>query len=329
MRRIIFLLCFGLLISNAKAHGGFVLSGNIRTEQPIEISLKTLSGKLLGKDLVNSKKGAFSIAPGDISTDLYQITIGKTVEQIYLTNNPVSINGYYDAVDNKSTALDFTGIDAHLKIAAFLPEKLLDQKKVDPNTLTNLTGTELAALAKLFNNDKYVFNFDILQKIPAGNRDSEAAKWLIKQVDSLKMYSVGVPAPDFSLPNDQGKLISLKDLKGKITVLDFWASWCGPCRKAMQEFKTFYDDFKDNVQFVSISLDDDPAKYQQGLEDMEIPWMKLLDNRGFYKSDLNAKYGFKMIPYCVILDQNGMILARDIQSAGALKKALKELTKTK
>ncbi|MCX2452197.1 TlpA disulfide reductase family protein [Pedobacter sp. PLR] len=314
-------------LSKISAAASFILKGDIRTEQPLEISLKTLSGAILGTATIDGKSGDFQINVALLSPDLYQIMIGKTVEKVYLTNQTVIVNGYYDVADNKNTALDFKGIDRHLALAAFIPEKLIDQRKVNPGAFTALNAGELCALACLFNNDKYDFNAAILEK--SGTFNSAAGQWLLKRVDSLKLQRKGVPAPDFSLPDDRGKLTSLKDLRGKITVLDFWASWCGPCRTAMKEFKTFYNDFKDEVQFVSISLDDDPAKYEKGLEDMQIPWMKLWDKRGFYKSDLNAKYGFKMIPYCVILDEKGVILERDIQSSAALKMALEKLTNSK
>lgn len=329
MRKIIFLLCFGLLFSKAKAGSIFVFSGNIRTETSTEISLKTIFGKLLGKANIDSKSGIFEIKVNNWSPDLYEITIGKTVEKVFLVGNKVGVKGFYDAIDQKNTAFDFTGIDAHLKLAAFIPE--VNRNRVitypNPNTFVGLNDLELCALAGIFNNKTYDFNATVLQKVAVNQRSSYAAQWLIKRVDSLKSYTTGVPAPDFSLPDINGKLTSLKDLRGKTTVLDFWASWCGPCIKAMNEFKTFYGDFKDDVQFVSISLDDDKKKYQDAVDKIQFPWMKLLDIRGFYKSDLNAKYGFKTIPHCVIIDKNGIVLKRDIQSASALKEALTELTK--
>ncbi|WP_316747894.1 TlpA disulfide reductase family protein [Pedobacter gandavensis] len=330
MRNLLFSIALVLCLTKASAATtSMVIKGDIRTEKTVEIFLKTLSGALLGTATIDEKSGVFQIDIPAFSPDLYQIIIGKTIEKVYLTNETVTIKGYYDVADPKNTALDFQGIDRHLALAVFLPEKREEQRKVNPDSFTGLNAGELCALACLFNNDKYDFNAAILEKVGSGPAISAAQQWLLNRVDSLKLHRKGVPAPDFSLPDDRGKLTSLKDLRGKITVLDFWASWCGPCRKAMTEFKTFYDDFKAEVQFVSISLDDDPAKYQQGLADMQIPWMKLWDKRGFYKSDLNGKYGFKMIPYCVILDENGVILERDIQSAAALKMALEKLTKSK
>lgn len=327
MRNLFFTIALVLCFSIASADTPLVIKGNIRTENPLEIALKTLSGAVLGNAKIDGKSGVFEMNIASFSPDLYLIVIGKTTEKVYLTNQTVMINGYYDVADHKNTALDFSGIDRHIALATFIPESLANQRKVDPSIFTGLNPGELSALACLFNSNKYDFNAAILQK--AGQVNSAAGQWLLKQVDSLKLQRRGVPAPDFSLPDENGKLTSLKDLRGKITVLDFWASWCGPCRTAMKEFKTFYDDFKDKVQFVSISLDDDPAKYQKGLDDMQIPWMKLWDKSGFYKSDLNGKYGFRTIPYCVILDKDGIILERDIQSAAALKEALGKITKSK
>ncbi|MCZ4245044.1 TlpA family protein disulfide reductase [Pedobacter punctiformis] len=336
MRKILFSLTAVLLAFYAHAQTGFVLKGNIKTITPITISVKSLSGQIFFKTNIDKNKGVFELGPVSVIPDLYVISIGKTQQNTFLTNNTVTVNGYYDDINSQNSSLEFEGLDEHFKLMEFAPKRAWDFN-LDQKAFTALNSTELTALAYLFHSDKYDFNNNFLQKIAENERQTESAKWLIKTVDSLKQYITGIKAPDFELPDENNKTVALENFRGKIVVLDFWASWCGPCRREMEHFKTFYKEFEPNVQFISISMDNDQAKYQQGLREMNIPWIKLWDKTGFsadsdeksgfFKSNLRTKYGFKQIPFCVIIGKDGTILKRDVINGEDLKKALAEITK--
>ncbi|HWW39758.1 TlpA disulfide reductase family protein [Pedobacter sp.] len=336
MRRIFFSLAMLLPILLVQAQTGLVLKGSIKTVTPITISVSTLSGQTLFKTDIDKNKSAFELGPVSVVPDLYVLSIGKTKQNIFLTNSTVTIKGYYDDINNQNSSLDFDGLDEHFKLMEFAPKTSWDFN-LNTNAFTALNFKELTALAYLFHSGKYDFNNNFLLKIPVNERQTESAKWLVRAVDSLKQYTAGIPAPDFSLPDENNKAVSLKDFRNKIMVLDFWASWCGPCRREMEKFKTFYKDFEPGVQFISISMDNDQSKYQQGLKEMNIPWVKLWDKTGFsenpdekagfFKSNLRIKYGFKQIPFCVIIGKDGTVLRRDVVNAEDLKKTLIEITK--
>ncbi|MNX93158.1 hypothetical protein D3C86_1253350 [compost metagenome] len=105
----------------------------------------------------------------------------------------------------------------------------------------------------------------------------------------------------------------------------------------MEHFKGFYKEFEPDVQFISISMDDSKTQYELALREMNIPWVKLWDTTGFSdgkknrsafsNSKLRSQYGFKQIPFCVIISKDGTILKRDVINGEVLKEALKEIVK--
>ena len=147
--------------------------------------------------------------------------------------------------------------------------------------------------------------------------------------DMLKNASLtadGTVAPDFTVKDAEGSDIQLSSLRGYIVLIDFWASWCGPCRKEMVYLKQLYSELKDKkVRFLSVSMDDSRAQWEKAAQEEEIPWLSGLDPEGFTASHLRQLYNFQQIPFCLVLDEQGRVIGKDLRRSQLKDAILKHL----
>ena len=123
---------------------------------------------------------------------------------------------------------------------------------------------------------------------------------------------IGAPAPDVTLTSTDGKQVSISSFKGKYVLVDFWASWCGPCRRENPNVVDAYNKFKDkNFTILGISLDDDRTKWMEAIKKDELTWTHISDLKG-WESIAGRAYGVQSIPAIFLLDPGGKIIARDI-----------------
>ena len=124
---------------------------------------------------------------------------------------------------------------------------------------------------------------------------------------------VGGMAPDINLPDTSGKLFSLKSLLGKYVLVDFWASWCGPCRGENPNVVKAYNQYKDkNFTVLGVSLDNDKQAWIDAINEDKLTWNHISDLQSWNSSVVNL-YGFNAIPYNVLLDPQGKIIASDLR----------------
>jgi peroxiredoxin len=136
----------------------------------------------------------------------------------------------------------------------------------------------------------------------------------------------GTPFADFRLPDAKGQPVDLASFQGKYVFIDFWASWCGPCRAENPNLVKAYQKFKGKpFEIVGISLDEKKELWLKAIEKDNLPWVHLSDLKG-WKNDLTLHYGIKWIPSSFLLDPEGRIVARDLRGE-ALDKMLSELLK--
>lgn len=147
-----------------------------------------------------------------------------------------------------------------------------------------------------------------------------------KTLDSFDLIQIGKKAPEFSAKNPDGKEISLKESLGKVTIIDFWASWCGPCRAENPNVVALYNQYHEkglNIIGVSLDKDKDAAKWKEAIEKDGLTWPQI-SNLKFWKEPIAELYNVKSIPATFILDANGIIIAKDLRG-DALKAKIEEL----
>ncbi|MBS1608279.1 MAG: TlpA family protein disulfide reductase, partial [Bacteroidetes bacterium] len=188
---------------------------------------------------------------------------------------------------------------------------------------------------RLFNADEYdSLLTGVIKKFP-GNKtlalvkkdfDDQVAKMNQQQNTAGPQRWTGKQAPDFSLPDVTGKQIALSSFKGKYVLVDFWASWCGPCRGENPNVVAAYNKFKDkNFTILGVSLDEQKDAWEAAIKKDGLTWAHVSDLK-YWSSSVVPLYGIEGIPYNVLVDPQGKVIAESLRGP-ALEEKLQEVLK--
>jgi len=166
--------------------------------------------------------------------------------------------------------------------------------------------------------------------------DSPIAQNMLMQVGQLEtafsqfeqsqaQQTDGEVAPEIAMKSPEGKIIKLSDLRGKHVLIDFWASWCGPCRRENPNVVRLYQAYKDKgFTILSVSLDEDKEKWKAAILQDGLVWPNHVSDLLGWRTPMTQIYGFSGIPHTVLVDPAGKIVARNLRGE-ALEQKLKEL----
>lgn len=318
MKKIIFILL--LLISSSTADAQFKFSAKLRTMNPVEITLKNLNGDIIFSGMLKSGQ-VFDYSSPEFVKDYYRLFLDKYEMKILLDKSHVVLKGFFTGDTANPANIQIEGVQYNdlLKEAAYLFKNA--DRVVGWNWDVVKGKFEPIVLAAIIfeNQDFFRLKSSLLSDfMDSCSKDTTlSGSILIDYIDKMhkdtKHFVEGNNIKNFTLPNIDGDIISLNHFKGKYILLDFWASWCGPCIKGMEILKPLYNEVnKEKIEFISVSLDDNKDKWKQAMGKIEIPWISLLDTLGFKKTAFKEELGFDQIPFMLLISPDGKIVSRKI-----------------
>jgi len=206
---------------------------------------------------------------------------------------------------------------------------LIDFVNNDPGKMANFTALQRLNMKEDLKHFKTVR--DALSMKLQGNyffdNLSEQIASMENQLRIENLLKPGTVAPEIALPNPDGDIIKLTDLRGNYVLIDFWASWCKPCRMENPNVVRMYNKFEnENFEILGVSLDKNKDKWVNAIAQDKLDWPHVSDLK-FWKSAAADLYNVKSIPFTVLIDPEGKVIATKLRGA-ALEQKLDEIFNT-
>jgi len=271
----------------------------------IQTNIPGLGYYILRLDNQNQDSLELSLNMGD------QLALNTSLDE-YETNPKISgvpwsmdANRYYAILHSENRKTEMS-------------EFTLERMKKDPSNPFNIIlSMHLMSSEEEYNESRIQIFGNVAQAFFEKYPKTEAAKNFSKQFQQLREYMVNngfYPAPVFSMNSVHGKETSLSDYLGKYVLLDFWASWCGPCRKENPNVVKLYKKYRNkNFTVLSVSLDTEIEKWKQAIEIDQLIWPNHISDLMGWKSPVIQLYGIQGIPYTVLVNPEGKIIGVNLR----------------
>lgn len=313
------------------------------------------------RDSASVKEGKFSYKGTTTGPELMYFTDQATFgESVYVENTPVVIKGKLSAskdfvVTGGKTQQELNVLremekPVTLKLQSLYKEYDLAEKGKDSAAIKRIEAQldrldkEKDQLTKAFvtSHPKSYVSIDqiknmgyssdylelekLFQSLSPALRASTSGKKLETTLAVLKRGGNGQKMIDFTQNDLSGKPVSFSSMKGKYVLVDFWASWCGPCRAENPNVVKAYQKYSPKgFTVLGVSLDDNAEKWKKAVADDKLDWTQVSDLKG-WKNEVSTYYGLQGIPANYLVDPNGVIIARNLRGAD-LERKLEELLK--
>ncbi|HLT08469.1 MAG TPA: TlpA disulfide reductase family protein [Cyclobacteriaceae bacterium] len=256
-------------------------------------------------------------ATGSHDTDQI-LKVDALVEQYQEEINQLN-SEYYEAMSARDQQAIKAIQDKSLEIAANHSNRVKE-------TIRSMDGSfaSLAAVMMIDPNTEFEFLDSLISGLDQKYPNTKTIVSLRQQLDEMRSLSVGQLAPEIALPNPEGELVKLSDLRGKFVLIDFWAAWCKPCREENPNVVRLYHQYKDKgFEVFGVSLDRTKEAWVGAIEEDGLEWTQVSDLK-YFNSEAAATYQINAIPATYMLDPDGKIIAKDLRGA-SLEGKLREL----
>lgn len=237
----------------------------------------------------------------------YQLTVNKLNEQ------------YYEAMSKNDTETI-----KKIQLDAMTLESQQAEKVKEMITSMGDSFASLAAIGLLNPKNDFPFIDELITKLNDTYPGTSSIMQMKQQLDEMRALSVGQVAPDFELPDPNGKMVKLSDLRGKYVLIDFWAAWCKPCRQENPNVVRLYNQYKEKgFEVFGVSLDRTKEDWVKAISDDQLTWTHVSDLK-YFNSAAAELYKIEAIPATYMIDPDGKIIAKDLRGP-SLENKLAEL----
>jgi peroxiredoxin len=308
--------------------GKFSLSGVIPRVDIYKLQFDI--GKFITLILVPGEKVNITCDMNDLMSTL-KIIGSEQSSNIYETDKRLkqyksqldSINSQYSLAvgKNPSDPLLLNIVDDYHKMEKAQSDYIISFVTKNPGSLTCLFFIDKLSIEDHFETYK-LLDINLYKNYP----ENTYVIGFHTKVQNAAKLAVGELAPEISLPDTNGKIINLSSFKGKIVLIDFWASWCGPCRRESPNMVKMYSLFNNKgLEIYSVSLDKTRESWIKAIKDDKLTWTHVSDIK-FWQCEAAKAYNVSGIPYTVLLDREGKIISKGLRGAD-LEKKLDEILK--
>lgn len=185
----------------------------------------------------------------------------------------------------------------------------------------------MAALQQLPPDENFEYYSKVSSELGKNYPNSQFVKLLTEEVKNMQKTANGTEAPEITLPTPDGKELKLSSLRGQVVLLDFWASWCKPCRQENPNVVRLYNQYKDKGFTVfSVSLDKDKDSWVKAIKTDNLAWPNHVSDLLFWNTPYTKIYNFNSIPQTYLISKEGKIIGKNLRGE-ALEKKLAEVFK--
>lgn len=337
-----FHFCFAALaailsFASCKKEGGGLIgsdSGIKGKVSNLPPNAKVYLDEIMGKNVAIldtsdvSPEGSFRLSYDKKIEKLGRVRVGRANVILLLDGKPVDLTLDAESPMN----YQIKGSPDNMSLYSLI--KTIQENKVNPEYLTNFTDTVKNPLVgylaiHYMNMEESLPQYEkfaarLQKEMPSSNLTAEFAQ-RVQETKKTMTVTTGSEAPDIKLNSPAGKSIALSDLRGKVVLVDFWASWCMPCRRENPNVVKMYEKYKSKgFEVFSVSLDRAKEPWVKAIETDKLTWPNHVSDLQGWGSGAAGAWGVRSIPATFLLDKEGKIIGRNLRG-DALEKKLEEL----